>query len=121
MTIVATGMSVYNSVQAAMELEKQGFDVGVIDLHTIKPVDSETIIAAARETGAVLTVEDHNTQGGMGSIVADVLMQAGVVTKFKKIGIPDEFVEYGYPEALYPHYGMDIAGIVKTSLELISR
>lgn len=119
LTIIATGMGVYNSVQAARQLEEEGFDVGVIDMHTIKPIDKDTIIRVAKETGAILTVEDHNVQGGMGSIVADVLMQAGVSVKFHKIGIPDCFVEYGYPEELYPYYGMDTAGIAKTAKEFI--
>ena len=119
LTIIATGMGVFNSVQAARQLEEKGYDIGVIDMHTIKPIDKDAIIRAAKRTGAILTVEDHNIQGGMGSIVADVLMQAGVSAKFRKIGIPDCFVEYGYPEELYPYYGMDAAGITKTALEML--
>ena len=122
LTIIATGMGVANSVQAARQLqEEHGLDIGVIDMHTIKPIDKEAIIKAAQETGTIVTVEDHNILGGLGSIVADVLMEAGVPARLKKIGVPDTFVEYGYPEQLYPHYGMDAAGIAKTCLEFLGK
>lgn len=122
LTIIATGMGVANSVTAARQLqEEHGLDIGVIDMHTIKPIDKEAIIKAAQQTGTIVTVEDHNILGGLGSIVADVLMEAGVPARLKKIGVPDTFVEYGYPEALYPHYGMDAAGIARTCLEFLGK
>ena len=122
LTIIATGMGVANSVQAARQLqEEHGLDIGVIDMHTIKPIDKEAIIKAAKATGNIVTVEDHNILGGLGSIVADVLMEAGVPARLKKIGVPDCFVEYGYPEQLYPYYGMDAAGIAKTCLEFLGK
>lgn len=122
LTIIATGMGVANSVTAARQLqEEHGLDIGVIDMHTIKPIDKEAIIKAAQQTGTIVTVEDHNILGGLGSIVADVLMEAGVPARLKKIGVPDTFVEYGYPEALYPHYGMDAAGIARTCLEFVGK
>ena len=115
-------MGVANAVQAARQLqEEHGLDIGVIDMHTIKPIDKEAIIKAAQQTGTIVTVEDHNILGGLGSIVADVLMEAGVPARLKKIGVPDTFVEYGYPEQLYPHYGMDAAGIAKTCLEFLGK
>ncbi|MDO4753472.1 MAG: transketolase C-terminal domain-containing protein [Bacillota bacterium] len=113
-TIIATGSGVYNSLQAALKLEREGLHVGVIDMHTIKPIDKEAIIRAARETQILFTVEDHNILGGLGSIVADVVMEAGMLCRLKKIGIPDEFVSFGYPEEIYPHYGLDADGIAKT-------
>lgn len=119
LTIIATGSCVYHSLQAALMLQEKGLDIRVIDMHTIKPIDKDAIIKAAKETGAIITVEDHNVQGGMGSIVADVLMQAGVFPKFKKIGIPDHFVDFGYPEELYPYYGFDKNGIAKTVSEFL--
>lgn len=122
LTIIATGMGVANSVTAARQLqEEHGLDIGVIDMHTIKPIDKDAIIKAAQQTGTIVTVEDHNILGGLGSIVADVLMEAGVPARLKKIGVPDTFVEYGYPEALYPHYGMDAAGIARTCLEFVGK
>lgn len=119
LTIIATGMGVYNAVQAAMRLQEEGYDIGVIDMHTIKPIDKDAIVKAAKATGKILTVEDHNVLGGLGSRVADVLMEEGVPAKVKKIGVPDCFAELGYPEELYPYYGMDIDGIVKTAREFL--
>lgn len=119
LNIIGTGMGVYGAVQAARQLEEEGFSVGVIDMHTIKPIDKGAVIHAAQKSGAIITVEDHNILGGLGSIVADVLMEAGVFARLKKIGIPDTFVEFGYPEELYPYYGMDGAGIAKTAREFL--
>ena len=116
-TIIATGSGVYNSLQAALKLQEEGLDVGVIDMHTIKPIDKEAILNAALKTGTIVTVEDHNILGGLGSIVADVVMEAGVSCRLKKIGVPDEFVSFGYPEEIYPYYGFDAEGIAKTVRE----
>ena len=113
-TIIATGSEVHFSLEAARILQEQGIDAGVIDMHTIKPIDKEAILNAAKKTGVIVTAEDHNTLGGLGSIVADVLMEAGVPARLKKVAIPDEFVSFGYPEELYPAYGFDGAGIAKT-------
>lgn len=113
-TIIATGTGVYNSLRAALHLQEEGLSVGVIDMHTIKPIDKNAILQAARRTGSIVTVEDHNILGGLGSIVADVIMEAGVPARLKKIGIPDEFVSFGYPEEIYPHYGFDSPGIANT-------
>ncbi len=118
LNIIATGMGVYPSVKAAEELEKQGYDVGVVDMHTIKPIDKDALVKAAK-CGKILTVEDHNIKGGLGSIVADALQECGVSAIVKKIGIPDEFVEFGYPEEIYKHYSMDVEGVVKTALEML--
>lgn len=119
LTFIATGMGVRGAIQAAQELEKEGFDIGVLDMHTIKPVDKEAICKAASSTGAIVTIEDHNILGGLGSIVADVLMEAGIYTPLTKIGIPDEFVNFGYPEELYPYYGMDGQGIAATARKVL--
>ena len=119
LTIIATGSGVFNSLQAALILEDKGYSIRVLDMHTIKPIDKEAIIKAAKETGKIVTVEDHNIKGGLGSVVADVLMEAGVFAQMKKIGIPDHFVDFGYPEELYPHYGFDKEGIAKTVLEFL--
>lgn len=121
LNIIAAGMGVYSAVQAARRLEEKGYSVGVIDMHTIKPIDKEAVIRAAKASGAIITVEDHNILGGLGSIVADVLMEAGVFARLKKIGIPDTFAEIGYPEELYPYYGMDGDGVTKTALEFLEK
>ena len=121
MNIIATGMGVYGAVKAARSLEEQGYDVGVIDMHTIKPIDKDAIISAAKASGNLITVEDHNILGGLGSIVADVLMEAGVYASLRKIGVPDTFVEFGYPEELYPYYKMDATGIEEVALEQLKK
>jgi len=113
-TIIATGSGVYNSLQAALHLQEKGMDVAVVDMHTIKPIDKDAIIKAAKTTGTIITVEDHNVLGGLGSIVAEVLMEAGVPARLKKIGVQDEFISLGYPEEIYPYLGFDAAGIAKT-------
>ena len=118
-TIIATGSEVHFSIQAAEELAEEGIDVRVIDMHTLKPIDKDAIINAAKKTGVIITAEDHNTLGGLGSMVADVLMEAGVPARLKKIAIPDTFVSFGYPEEIYPHYGFDGPGIAKTVREFL--
>ncbi len=74
--------------------------MGVIDMHTIKPIDKDAIFSAAKASGNLITVENDNILGGIGSIVADVLMETGVYASLRKIGVPDTFVEFGYPEEL---------------------
>lgn len=112
-TIVGTGIGVYNGLKAAQQLEKEGINVRVIDMHTIKPIDAEALIKAARETGIIVTVEDHNIMGGLGGGAAEVLMESGVPCKFKRLGIPDVFAELGQPDDLYAYYGYDCEGIKK--------
>lgn len=117
LTIIATGVGVFPAVKAAEALQEAGYDVGVIDMHTIKPIDVEAVLKAAK-VGKIITVEDHNIRGGLGSIVADTLLENGVYAHVKKIGIPDTFVDFGYPEELYPFYGMDADGITRTALAM---
>jgi len=88
-------------------------------MHTIKPIDKDAVVHAAKLSGNIITVEDHNILGGLGSIVADTLLEAGVFAKLKKIGVPDKFIEFGYPEEIYPALGMDSNGIYKTALEVL--
>jgi transketolase len=112
--IIASGSSVYHSLKAAEELEKEGINIRVLDMFTLKPIDTEAVIKAAKETGIVLTVEDHNVLGGLGSAVAEVICEAGITCKFKRLGVPDEFSKLGNAKTLYPYYGLDSVGIVKT-------
>lgn len=116
-TIIATGSLVYHAVKAAEELEKKGIDAGVIDMHTIKPIDKEAIAKAAK-TGKIITAEDHNTIGGLGSTVADTLIELGTPCALKKIGIPDRFIPFGYPEEIYARLGMDSNGIAAAAEEM---
>lgn len=110
LTIVATGLPVAECLAAAEMLAKDGIDAKVINIHTIKPLDEELIIAAAKETGKVVTVEEHSVIGGLGSAVCDCLC-ANAPTKVLKIGINDKFGESGAAVALLHKYGLDAEGI----------
>ena len=112
-TVIACGVGVFMGVAAAKMLEKDGISIRVIDMHTLKPLDKDAVIRAAKETGGIITVEDHNVVGGLGDAVASTLAEAGLGIKFKRLGIPDVFAALGYPEELYAYYGYDADGIVK--------
>ncbi len=119
LAIIACGSEVRASLDAAALLAKQGIESRVIDMHTIKPLDAAAIRKAARETGAVMTVEEHNITGGLGSAVAEVLVEEERVP-FLRHGIPDEFVPVGPPAALYAHYKLDAAGIAKKAKSFLA-
>ena len=110
-TIVATGIMVNEAVIAAEELAKDGIDARVIDIHTIKPLDEEIIIKAARETKAIVTAEEHSVIGGLGSAVAEVVVKNAPV-KMAMVGQNDTFGESGKPDQLKEKYGMTAADIV---------
>ena len=118
-TIIANGITVANALQAAEQLAGEGIQARVIDLHTVKPIDKEAILTAARETGAILTVEEHNILGGVGGAVAEVLAEAGVPCRFKRHGIYDEYSLIGPPTRLYAHYRLDGPGIAQTAREFL--
>ena len=119
LTVIANGILVGPAWQAAQDLAKEGVSIRVLDMQAIKPFDDEAVLAAARETGGILTVEEHNIIGGVGSCVADVLADNGVATKFRRHGIRDEYVLVGPPLALYAHYGLDRPGIAKRIREVL--
>ena len=108
--IIATGLPVYNCLEAAEKLAADGIDAKVINIHTIKPIDEELIAAAALETGKVVTVEEHSVIGGLGSAVCDVLCEKAP-TKVMKIGINDTFGESGPAVELIRKYGLDAESI----------
>ena len=110
-TVVATGIMVNEAVIAAEELAKDGIDVRVIDIHTIKPLDEEIIIKAAQETKAIVTAEEHSVIGGLGSAVAEVVVKNAPV-KMAMVGQQDTFGESGKPDQLKEKYGMTAADIV---------
>lgn len=109
--IIATGSTVYDAVIAARELEKNNIKVKVLNLSTIKPLDTEKIIALAKETKNIVTVEDHQIIGGMGSAIAECLAQ-NYPTQIEFIGIQDEFGQSGTPEELKKHYNIDTDTII---------
>ena len=108
--IIATGLPVANCLEAAEKLAAEGIDAKVINIHTIKPLDEELIVAAAKETGKVVTVEEHSVIGGLGSAVCDVLCEQAP-TKVLKIGINDTFGESGPAVELVKKYGLDADSI----------
>ena len=120
LTIIATGSQVHASLAAADRLAGDGKSVRVLDMHTIKPLDADAIRAAARETRAILTVEEHNIVGGLGSAVAEVLVDEQRLP-FRRHGILDEFSLIGPPAALYAHYRLDADGVTETARELLDR
>lgn len=119
-TLVSAGSSVYWSMMAAKKLrEAYGISAQVLDMHTIKPMDTETLLRCAKETGNVVTVEEHSINGGLGGAVAEVLLEAGFSGKFKRVGLPDEFAVLGDTDQVYRYYGMDPEGIARTVKELL--
>lgn len=110
LTIVATGICVCEAIAAAERLDAEGISTKVINIHTIKPLDNDLIIAAAKETGKVVTVEEHSVIGGLGSAVCDCLSE-NYPTKVLKIGMNDVFGESGSASALVKKYGLDAEGI----------
>lgn len=111
LTIIATGLLVYNCLEAAERLAAEdGIDAQVINIHTIKPIDEDLIVEAAKTTGKIVTVEEHSVIGGLGSAVCDVLSEKAP-TKVMKIGINDTFGESGPALELLKKYGLDTDGI----------
>src|SRR3989344_2249641 len=110
--ILATGALVHNALLAARELEKEGTSVVVANVHTIKPLDNEKVISLARECGAVVTVEEHQTTGGFGSAVAEVLARE-LPTPMEFVGMHDKFGQSGTAAELIEHYGMGQKAIVE--------
>ena len=109
-TIIATGLCVNEAVEAAKLLAADGIDAEVINIHTIKPLDEDLVVASAQKTGKVVTVEEHSVIGGLGSAVCDVLCEREPV-KVLKIGMNDVFGESGPAVKLLEKYGLDAAGI----------
>jgi len=115
--ILACGPLVYQALAAARELEAEGIKVTVINNHTIKPMDVATVSKAARDCGALVTVEEHQIMGGMGSAVAEVLA-ANWPVPMEMVGMPDSFGESGEPDELLEKYGMSVQAI-KTAVKKV--
>jgi len=115
-TIIATGATVYDAYQAALELENNKISTRVINIHTIKPIDKEILIKAAQETKVILTVEEHQLEGGLRDSVASILLESELssVIKFKGIGINDVFCSYyGTYDDIKENYGLTKNNIVR--------
>jgi transketolase len=119
-TIIACGPLVYSALVAAKELADEGVGTIVINNHTIKPLDRGTLVEAAKKTGAVVTVEEHQIAGGMGSAVAELLSEENPVP-IEFIGVRDQFGQSGEPEELLLHYGMGVTHIKEAVKRAIHR
>ena len=119
-TLIATGFMVQQALEAAERLKAEGISARVIDLHTIKPIDTEIIVKAARETGAIITCEEHNIMGGLGSAVSEVVVRnAPVPMDF--VGVEDQFGKSGKPQDLIVKYGLTPEKIVEKAKALLKR
>lgn len=112
-TIIATGLMVSRALDAAKNLEKEGIHVQVINIHTIKPLDKDLIISCAKKTGKVITIEEANILGGLGSAVTEILSEYYPVP-VKRIGVKDKFGKSGTPEKLLEEYGLTSEHIIQT-------
>ncbi len=119
-TIIATGIMVSEALKAAEALEFKEIKARVINIHTIKPIDKEIIIKAARETGGIITAEEHNIIGGLGSAVAEVISENHPVP-LKRVGVNDTFGESGKPAELMEKYGLTSDNIFRAVVELINK
>lgn len=118
--LVACGSLVHTALLAAQELEKEGIGSIVVDNHTVKPMDDETVVSVAKKCGAVVTLEEHQIAGGMGSAVAELLAREHPVPQ-EFIGVHDVFGQSGEPDELMRHYKMDVASVVEAAKKAVSR
>jgi len=118
--IVATGHLVYNALLCAKELEKEGIKVLVVNNHTIKPMDEDLILGIAKRTGAIVTVEDHQIAGGMGSAIAEFLAKSYPIP-VEFVGIKNKFGQSGTPAELVKHYGLDVESIKNAVVKVLKR
>lgn len=118
--LIATGPLVHNALLASRELEKEGIGSAVLNVHTIKPLDTEAIVQLARECRAVVSIEEHQIAGGLGSAVAEVLAREAP-TPMEFIGVKNLFGQSGEPKELIEHYGMGVSHIVTAAKKAIAR
>lgn len=118
-TIIATGMMVQLALKAKDELSNEGIDAKIVNIHTIKPIDRKLLIKVAKETGAIVTAEEHSVIGGLGSAVSEVVSEEFPVP-IVKVGIKDTFGESGKPDQLLNKYGLTVESIVNSAKRAIS-
>ena len=118
--IIASGIMVQESMAAAEILKNQGMSVRIVNMSTIKPIDKDVVIAAAK-TGVIVTAEDHNIYGGLGSAVAEVIAREGLECSFGMIGVKDQFAESDTQKVLFKKYGLDAEAIAVTVKKAISK
>lgn len=119
-TVIANGAMVYEAVGAAMALEEEGISVRVIDMHTIKPLDTDAVVKAVRETGAIVTAEEHQIEGGLGGAVAECLALCAPAP-LEVVAVNDTFGQSGEPQELMDHYGLNAEFIAEKIRKVIKR
>ena len=118
---IATGETVVHALLAAGQLADRGIKSRVISMHTVKPLDAEVVLRAAKECRALITVEEHSVHGGLGEACAGLLMQAGAGVRFRIVGIPDEDTVTGAQADIFRHYGISMEGLTSIGEALLSR
>ena len=118
LTIIATGETLYHAFEAGKRLAAEGISTRVIDMHTLKPADTEAIVKAAEETGRIITVEEHSMYGGLGGIVTETVCQSCPVP-VRILGIPDENAIDGKPLEIFHYYNLDADGIYATAKDFV--
>ena len=111
-TIFATGVMVSKALEAKEILEKEGINIRVVDIHTIKPIDKDLIIKCAKETEKLISIEDHSIYGGLGDAIADVLIE-NYPKKLKKMGVKESFGTSGKAEEVLEHFGLTVEKIIE--------
>ncbi|MBO4325766.1 MAG: transketolase family protein [Clostridia bacterium] len=118
--LIASGIMVYEALRAAEMLEAKGFSARVLDMHTIKPVDRDAIVAAARDCGAIVTAENHNATGGLGSAVSEVLVET-LPVPLERVGVKESFGEVGTQDYLQKRFGLTAENIAAAAEKCIAR
>jgi transketolase len=119
-TLIANGTMVSRALRAADQLLEDGIHARVLNMATLRPLDRDAIIAAAEETGAIVTAEEHSTNGGLGSAVAEVVTETKPV-RVHRIGVPDTFAPTGSTSFLFEHFGLTAAAIRAAAVELVQK
>jgi transketolase len=119
-TIIATGFMVQQALEAVGLLEKEGIGVRLVEIHTLKPIDAEAVLKAARETGGIVTVEEHNRIGGLGSAVAEVIVKS-CPASLEQVAVADVFTESAHPDELREYYGLTAVNVVQAVKKIIKR
>jgi transketolase len=118
LTIIATGHLLWKAVQAAKQLETEGYSIDLINIHTIKPLDEDAVVRSARKTGKVITCEEHQIAGGLGSIVSQTLSKHHPVP-MDFVGVRDRFGESGTPDQLMAKYGLDVQDVYRAARKML--
>jgi len=117
---IANGETVVHALLAAAQLAEEGISARVLSLHTVKPLDTTAVIAAGRECRAIITVEEHLVNGGVGEACASTLLQAGLAPRFRMVGFPDEETVTGSQADLFRHYGISLEGLTSVAKKLLA-